>query len=361
MDAQQMRETYVDFFKERGHAYIRSAPLIPENDPTVLFTTAGMHPLVPYLLGERHPAGNRLTDFQKCVRTGDIDEVGDASHLTFFEMLGNWSLGDYFKKESIGWSYEFLTSVLGMDPNHLAVTAFAGEGDIPRDDETAQIWKSHGMRDDQIEDAERIRDYGLYVAYSNWSYLKNNERYRDEYAKARLSWVSFIAGKRESRRLVGDYVLKEQDLKDFIIHEDGTVSTSWYIDNHEPDPENSRLFPGREYLSRGQLTPLGFYPIPFRCFCSKDIDNMMMAGRNISVSHIALGTVRVMRTTAMMGEVVGLAASICCRNNMLPRDIHQTGFEKLRRLMTQGAGNTNMPYLQVYTLIDTTAARSEDC
>lgn len=150
MDAQQMRETYVDFFKERGHAYIRSAPLIPENDPTVLFTTAGMHPLVPYLLGEKHPAGNRLTDFQKCVRTGDIDEVGDASHLTFFEMLGNWSLGDYFKKESIGWSYEFLTSVLGMDPDQLAVTAFAGEGDIPRDDETAEIWKSHGMRDDQI-------------------------------------------------------------------------------------------------------------------------------------------------------------------------------------------------------------------
>lgn len=150
MDAQQMRETYVNFFKERGHAYIRSAPLIPENDPTVLFTTAGMHPLVPYLLGEKHPAGNRLTDFQKCVRTGDIDEVGDASHLTFFEMLGNWSLGDYFKKESIGWSYEFLTSVLGMDPDHLAVTAFEGEGDIPRDDETADIWKSHGIRDDQI-------------------------------------------------------------------------------------------------------------------------------------------------------------------------------------------------------------------
>ena len=145
-----MRETYVDFFKGKEHAYISSAPLIPENDPTVLFTTAGMHPLVPYLLGERHPAGTRLVDFQKCVRTGDIDEVGDASHLTFFEMLGNWSLGDYFKKESIAWSYEFLTDVLGMDPNQLAVTAFEGEGDIPRDEETASIWRSHGMRDDQI-------------------------------------------------------------------------------------------------------------------------------------------------------------------------------------------------------------------
>lgn len=105
MDAQEMRETYINFFKERDHAQISSAPLVPENDPTVLFTTAGMHPLVPYLLGEKHPAGRRLTDFQKCVRTGDIDEVGDASHLTFFEMLGNWSLGDYFKTESVGWSY----------------------------------------------------------------------------------------------------------------------------------------------------------------------------------------------------------------------------------------------------------------
>ncbi|MBR2255092.1 MAG: alanine--tRNA ligase [Candidatus Methanomethylophilaceae archaeon] len=150
MDAQEMREKYVDYFKARGHSYISSASLIPENDPTVLFTTAGMHPLVPYLLGERHPAGTRLVDFQKCVRTGDIDEVGDASHLTFFEMLGNWSLGDYFKKESIGYSYVFLTEVLGMDPNSLAVTAFEGEGDIPRDDETASIWKSHGLRDDQI-------------------------------------------------------------------------------------------------------------------------------------------------------------------------------------------------------------------
>ena len=150
MDAQQMRETYINFFKERGHAQISSAPLIPENDPTVLFTTAGMHPLVPYLLGEKHPAGRRLTDFQKCVRTGDIDEVGDASHLTFFEMLGNWSLGDYFKKESIGWSYELLTDVLGIRRDQLAVTVFAGDADAPRDDETADLWRSHGMTDDQI-------------------------------------------------------------------------------------------------------------------------------------------------------------------------------------------------------------------
>lgn len=150
MDAQQLREAYVNFFVERGHRYIRSASLIPENDPTVLFTTAGMHPLVPYLLGEKHPEGKRLVDFQKCIRTGDIEEVGDASHLTFFEMLGNWSLGDYFKKESIEYSFDLLKDVLKIDKDHLAVTAFEGEEGIPKDTETADHWRSHGMREDQI-------------------------------------------------------------------------------------------------------------------------------------------------------------------------------------------------------------------
>ncbi|MBE6517879.1 MAG: alanine--tRNA ligase [Thermoplasmata archaeon] len=150
MEADQLREAFINFFKSKDHAQIGSASLIPENDPTVLFTTAGMHPLVPYLLGEKHPMGKRLVDFQKCIRTGDIDEVGDYSHLTFFEMLGNWSLGDYFKKESIAFSHEFLTKHLGFTNDQLAVTAFAGEEGIPRDEETAEIWKSHGMKDEQI-------------------------------------------------------------------------------------------------------------------------------------------------------------------------------------------------------------------
>ncbi len=150
MEAQELRNAFINFFKSKDHAQIGSASLIPENDPTVLFTTAGMHPLVPYLLGEKHPMGKRLCDFQKCIRTGDIDEVGDNSHLTFFEMLGNWSLGDYFKKESIAWSFEFLTEHLGFTIDQLAVTAFAGEGDIPKDTETAEIWKSHGFKDEQI-------------------------------------------------------------------------------------------------------------------------------------------------------------------------------------------------------------------
>jgi alanyl-tRNA synthetase len=150
--SEELRELYLKFFSRNGHKVIESASLIPENDPTVLFTTAGMHPLVPYLLGEAHPAGKRLTNVQKCVRTGDIDEVGDASHCTFFEMLGNWSLGDYFKKEAIAFSFEFLTSpeYLGIPLERLAFTVFEGDGDAPRDDESAQIWQSLGVSADKI-------------------------------------------------------------------------------------------------------------------------------------------------------------------------------------------------------------------
>jgi alanyl-tRNA synthetase len=148
----ELRRKYIDFFKTKGHAEISGKSLIPENDPTVLFTTAGMHPLVPYLLGEPHPAGKRLVDYQKCVRTGDIDEVGDPAHLTCFEMLGNWSLGDYFKKESIAWSFEFLTHKdwLALDPKMISVTVFAGDENAPRDEESAAIWKSVGMPEDRI-------------------------------------------------------------------------------------------------------------------------------------------------------------------------------------------------------------------
>lgn len=146
----ELREQYLNFFKEKGHSVISSASLIPENDPSVLFTTAGMHPLVPYLLGEKHPNGNRLTDVQKCVRTGDIDDVGDATHCTFFEMLGNWSLGDYFKKESITFSFEFLTKTLGIPVEKLAVSVFAGDQDAPRDEESAGVWHSLGIPKDKI-------------------------------------------------------------------------------------------------------------------------------------------------------------------------------------------------------------------
>jgi len=150
MTSKDLIERYLKFFKDRGHVVIPSAPLIPENDPSVLFTTAGMHPLVPFLLGEKHPGGKRLVDNQVCLRTNDIDEVGDSSHQTFFEMLGNWSLGDYWKKESITWSYEFLTKEIKINTEKLWVTCFEGDNDIPRDTESSEIWESLGISKDRI-------------------------------------------------------------------------------------------------------------------------------------------------------------------------------------------------------------------
>ena len=150
MKAIEIRNKYLNFFKEHGHAVIPSASLIPENDPSVLFTTAGMQPLVPYLLGEKHPSGTRLTDYQKCLRTNDIEEVGDNRHLTYFEMLGNWSLGDYFKEESIQMSFDFLTKELQIPVEKLSVTVFAGDDDCPRDEVAAECWKKAGILDGHI-------------------------------------------------------------------------------------------------------------------------------------------------------------------------------------------------------------------
>ncbi len=148
--ANELRKKYIDFFVSKGHKQISGASLIPENDPTVLFTTAGMHPLVPYLLGEEHPAGNKLCDYQKCIRTGDIESVGDPNHLTFFEMLGNWSLGAYSKSEMIGYSFEFMTKVLGIPVEKLSVTVFKGDESVPRDDEAASKWESLGIPKERI-------------------------------------------------------------------------------------------------------------------------------------------------------------------------------------------------------------------
>ncbi len=150
MKAIEIRNKYLNFFKNHGHSVIPSAPLIPENDPSVLFTTAGMQPLVPYLLGEKHPEGKRLTDYQKCVRTNDIEEVGDNRHLTYFEMLGNWSLGDYFKEEAVSMSFEFLTKELGIPVDKISVTCFAGDEDAPRDEVTAECWRKAGIPDERI-------------------------------------------------------------------------------------------------------------------------------------------------------------------------------------------------------------------
>jgi len=210
-------------------------------------------------------------------------------------------------------------------------------------------WET-GMNFDQISDFERIRDYGMLVVYSNWSYLKNKSSFKEEYKNRYLDWVAYIAGKRESRRLIGDKVLTEQDITDFVIYPDASAPTSWTIDLHYPDPKNTEHFPDAEFKSIAVHKTIHPYPIPYRCFYSRNIDNLFMAGRNISVTHVALGTVRVMRTTGMMGEVVGMAASVAAKNKTTPRGVYQEHLDELQRLMTKGASKYNIENLQNYNL-----------
>lgn len=213
-------------------------------------------------------------------------------------------------------------------------------------------WET-GMGKDMVKDFEQIRDYGMLVVFSNWSFLKNHAEVRDRFTNEELQWVAWVAGKRESRRLKGDYVLIEQDLTEHRLYADGTAPASWTIDLHYPDPANSALFPGGEFKSIARHIPIYPYPIPFRCLYSANIDNLMMAGRNISVSHVALGTTRLMRTCGMMGEVLGMAASICQKENTTPRGVYQDHFDKLEVRMNQGIGNPNLPNKQTYNLGNT--------
>ena len=170
-------------------------------------------------------------------------------------------------------------------------------------------WKwETGMNFDQISDAERIRDYGLMVVYSNWSFLKNHLKDNGVYKKRSLAWVAYVSGKRESRRLLGDYILKQDDIDKNVFHEDASFATTWSLDLHFPDPENSKKFPGAEFKAATKHIYIHPYAVPYRCLYSRNVENLFMAGRNISVTHVALGTVRVMRTTGMMGEVVGISS-----------------------------------------------------
>lgn len=210
-------------------------------------------------------------------------------------------------------------------------------------------WET-GMLRDQVFEAERVRDHGLLVVYSNWSYLKNHASVRAQFADRALDWVAYIAGKRESRRLVGDVMLTQNDILGEVPYEDGTCAASWSIDLHYPDPANTAFFPGEEFKAVCTQEYIEIYPIPYRCFYSRNIPNLFMAGRNISVTHVALGTVRVMRTTAMMGEVVGLAASVCHRHGCLPRDVYKTHFADLHTLMEQGAGKQGLPNNQLFNV-----------
>lgn len=198
-------------------------------------------------------------------------------------------------------------------------------------------WET-GMNFNQIDDFERIRDYGLLVVYSNWSFLKNRLKDNHEYLNRKLEWVAYIAGKRESRRLLGDYILKQDDIDKNVFHEDASFATTWSLDLHFPDSVNASHFPASPFKAETEHIHIYPYAVPYRCLYSRNIDNLLMAGRNISVTHVALGTVRVMRTTGMMGEVVGMAASLCKKYQTTPRMVYQRHLSELRLLMQEGAG-----------------------
>lgn len=200
-------------------------------------------------------------------------------------------------------------------------------------------WETGALRN-HVTEIEQIRDYGLRVVFGNWAVLKNHPEFRSEYARQRLKWVAYIGGKRESRRLLGDVVLRQQDIVEGKPFPDASVTTTWSIDLHYPkDP----LCACEAFRSEARHIRINPYPIPYRCLYSRNVENLMMAGRNISVTHVALGTVRVMRTGGMMGEVVGMAASICAKQGTTPRGVYESHLEELKQLMRQGVGNVSFP------------------
>ena len=202
-------------------------------------------------------------------------------------------------------------------------------------------WET-GMNRNQITDFERIRDYGLLVIYSNWSFLKNHSSDKRDYENLCLDWVAYIAGKRESRRLLGDYILSQEDVDKNVFHEDRTFTATWHFDLHFPDPGNSLYFPGEEFKAETKSNLIYPYAVPYRCLYSRNVNNLFMAGRDISVTHVALGSTRLMRTGAMMGEVVGMAAGICKKHNALPRDVYRLYLPELRSLMEKGSARTDI-------------------
>ena len=208
-------------------------------------------------------------------------------------------------------------------------------------------WET-GMMRDQISEFERIRDYGMLVVYSNWSFLKNMSAKREKYANRAFEWVAYVAGKRESRRLMGDHILTQQDVFDFVPYPDGTCCTTWAIDLHYPMPRNTKHYDGEPFRSICTHNKHYAYPIPYRCLYSRNVTNLFMAGRNISVTHVALGTTRVMRTTGMMGEVVGMAARVCKDHACLPRGVYESHLDDLKALMKKGVGTGKPQPPQTY-------------
>lgn len=305
-----------------------------------------------------HTFADCTGDAHLAVLAGAETRMGREARSEYGESLAPEKADDYTMGVSIEWYCEDWNTPCSF-PDSLDWGLHLDEETVEPVHRANWYWEV-GMNDDQVADAEKIRDYGMYVAYSTFSYCKNRLAKKEDWECTHLVWVSHVSGKRESRRIIGDLVLREQDLTRPIPYEDGTCTTTWRIDQHYPDPRNAGKYPGAEWMSIGKLVPIDPYALPYRCFYSKDVANLFMAGRDISVTHIALGSVRVMRTCAMMGEVVGMAASICSKRNVLPRDIYTTYFEDLKALMRKGTGRTDVPYTQFYHQVDRTGHQAED-
>lgn len=284
--------------------------------------------------------------FSDCTGDGTIGylagadyRMGRESRAEFGEELAPEVADDL----TMGASVQWYSADRGKKTNFPVFKYGVEFNDANAEKVTMGEWKwETGMNFDQIEDFERIRDYGLLVVYSNWSFLKNELKDNEKYRTRDLDWVAYIAGKRESRRLMGDYILKQDDIDKNVFHEDASFVTTWSIDLHFPDPVNSERFPNQEFKAATKHILIYPYAVPYRCLYSRNIDNLFMAGRDISVTHVALGTVRVMRTTGMMGEVVGMAASLCKKYNTTPRIIYQSHLGELKGLMKEGAGKKNV-------------------
>lgn len=297
-------------------------------------------------------------DANLAVMAGAATMMGREARSEFGETLAPEKADDFTMGVSIEWYCEDWNTPCSF-PDSVDWGLKLDEDTVEPVHRANWYWEV-GMRDDQIADAEKIRDYGMYVAYSTFSYCKNRLAKKEDWECTHLTWVSHVSGKRESRRIVGDLILREQDLTRPIPYEDGTCTTTWRIDQHYPMEKNSADYPGEEWMSYGKLMPIDPYAIPYRCLYSRDVPNLFMAGRDISVTHVALGSVRVMRTCAMMGEVVGMAAAVCCRRGSMPRDVYTTWFQDLVELMKKGTGRTDVSYTQFYHQVDRTGHQAED-
>ncbi|MDR1814856.1 MAG: FAD-dependent oxidoreductase [Tannerella sp.] len=256
--------------------------------------------------------------------------MGSESRYEAFESLAPIKAQKNVLGSSNLWAFETLS-----EPSSFPVLDWAcqiNEESAIVEDKPDWRWEG-GFAKDPIADAENIRDQNLRAIFGNWSYLKNNNA---KYSNRKITWLAFLSGKRESRRLLGDIVLNQNDIQNQVRYEDASFTTTWSIDLHYPDPRNSRFFPGEEFFSYCVQTEIFPYHVPYRCLYSRNISNLFMAGRNISVTHVVHGSIRVQLTTGMMGEVVGMAASICGKNNLLPRQVYTEKLDALKILMQKG-------------------------